>query len=312
MSEQKKFFSSVGYVVLFVFAFLFFVFMSFPYNALKELVVAKISAETGLNIRIKEFGPALPLGFYAEEVSVSPAEGGASLEFERAKVTLAIFRLFIGEVAADIYLGTANDGELDAQASWRVFSFFSNDMPMPRKIWLEADKFDLSNSANFLLKVYAKQANDLIKGVFAQMSLKGLLDGDMTLVMSAADPVQSSGEVNLQINNGVLDLNDPNLNIPPQNFSKALIRANLRGGRLVLDNDSGLVAEELAIGIRGSTSLRHPFDRSLLDIDISLQLQGSLQDNFGFLLSMMGGGGSEETASYKLSGTMGRPAFNPL
>lgn len=311
MDEQKKLFGSVGYTILFIVSFLFFVFMTFPYSVLKESVVSQISEQTGLNIRIQEFGPAIPLGFYAEKVAVTPAQGGPTLQFEKARVSLSIFRLFIGDLAVNVQLATANKGTLNSQASWKIWKVITGRLGNPRRLILEANRFDLGNSMDFLLKYSAQQANDLIKGVLNQMSLTGILNGDMQLVMASDDPIQSSGEVNLEILNGVLDLNDPNLNIPAQNFSKALIRANLKGGRFVLDNSSGLAAEEISIALNGSANLRHPLDRSILDIDINLQLQGTLKDNFGFLLSMMGSG-SDESANYKLTGTMGRPAFNPI
>lgn len=311
MFGDKKLFSSFGYVLLFGLSFLFFIFMTFPYGLLKETVLSRVSEQTDINIRIAEFGPSLPLGFYATRVRVSPLDSASELEFERAKVSLSMFRLLMGEVAINLELRTANRGWMEVQGSWRIFSLIRGQVAVPRRILLEARDFDLANSTNFLLKYSANQANDLIRGTLAQMEVRGLLNGDLVLVMAADDPVQSSGEVNLEILEGVLDLNDPDLNIPAQNFSKALIRANLRGGRLILDDSSGLTTQELAISLNGSTSLRNPLELSVLDIDIGLQIQGTLRDNFGFLLSMMGGG-SEDSASYKLTGTMERPSFNAL
>jgi hypothetical protein len=44
-----------------------------------------------------------------------------------------------------------------------------------------------------------------------------------------------------------------------------------------------------------------------LDITIPLKLEGTLKDNFGFILSMVGG--SEGQLNYQISGTIARPAF---
>lgn len=313
MSEKKRFFG-LGYILLFCFSFVFFLYLTFPYSVLKESIVSQISSNSGLNIRVKEFGPVIPLGFEAERITISPADGGQTVELDRAEVSLSLLRLFLGQLAVDVELETPNEGSLDTQVSWgllSVVSMVTGQVSMPGQISLVAEDFAAGQLVGFGLKLLSKQVGDMIKGTLTKIKVKGSLVGEASLKLAKNDPIQSSGMINLQLKDAVLDLNDPNLKLAPQNFEKALIKADLSGGRLNLARESGFKTQELSIDINGHTELKNPITRSLFDMGVDVTLSGTLQENFGFLLSMVGGS-SENSIRYKLSGTFGRPSFRPI
>ena len=52
--------------LLFGFSFTLFLYLTFPYEVLKEAVAAQISKATGYNVQIGDMSVALPLGIKGE------------------------------------------------------------------------------------------------------------------------------------------------------------------------------------------------------------------------------------------------------
>ena len=301
--ENKKS-GKLVYVLLFVFGFVFFLYLTFPYGILKEAVIAEVSKNTGFNIRIKQFGPDLPLGFEAEDIVVS--KGNHEMSFKSAEVSISILSLFVANATADIELTSRNNGTLEASASWGILQLFDQNF-LPSSVSVEADRFDIGPMANFGLKTYAKTANDLIKGTLSKMLIAGNLGGTIDADLDVGDPLQSEGVVDLKLSKASLDMNDPNLNLSKQIFKKAAIQADLKGGKLNVSKASGFHSQELVVDVNGSAQLKNPMKNSLLNIGMDIKLTGSLQENFDFVLGMMGG--SNGVAKYRLSGTFGKPNF---
>lgn len=304
--ENKKA-SKLLYVLLFLFSFVFFLYLTFPYSILKEAVVAEIAKNTGMNVKIEEFGPDLPLGFEAEKVTVTNSDG-SSVSLDTIEVSISTLSLLIGSLSVDIELVSEQGGTFIAEASWSLFKMILDNNMIPASIDLEAEKFAIGPLASFGLKTYAKEANDLIKGTLNKIKIDGNLQGTVVADLAVDDPLASTGSVDLKLLNSSLDMNDPSLDLAKQIFKKANVKADLKGGKLILDKQSGFHSQELLVDLDGSAQLKNPIPTSLLNIGIDVELLGSLKENFAFLLGMMGGG-SEGSVNYQLSGSFGRPNF---
>ncbi|NRA67966.1 MAG: type II secretion system protein GspN [Pseudobacteriovorax sp.] len=304
MEERKA--SKLVYILIFFGSFLFFLYLTFPYSILKEAVVAEVGKNTGLNIRIESFGPDLPLGFEGEKITVT-GSGDLKVELKSFEVSVSVFSLLIGRLGVEVELEDPKGGVLVASSSWSLLNMVIDNNMIPQSIDLTSESFEIGQFANFGLKTYAKEANDLIKGTLTKMKIAGKLNGAIEADLDVDDPLQSSGIIDLKLMNASLDLNDPNLDLAKQVFKKAVVKADLKGGKLGIDKDSGFHSQELVVDVNGSAQLKNPIPKSLLNIGMDLKLLGSLKENFDFILGMMGG--SDGNAKYKLSGSFGRPNF---
>lgn len=295
------------YALLFLVTFLLFFLFTFPYGVLKEAIVSELSQATGYTVRVKEMGPSFLIGADATGIRISSPDNRAQVELESVDVTLSVLSLFLGRATVDIELISKNSGLLDLKASWSIWQLAKDRNFVPNRITLEAEEFEMGGLVNLFLYNSSKTANDMVKDLMTQLVFQGNLTGTSVIKLAIDEPIQSTGNVELKIEKATFDLTNPNLVVARQTFKKALIKANLQGGKLTLDNASGLESQELKIDLKGSTTLRNPVFSSLLDLGINLKLDGTLRDNFGFILSVMGG--TESELKYQINGTLERPNF---
>ncbi len=305
--QTRKVFNAAWYVLLFFLGFLIFFLFTFPYGVLKEAIVSEISQATGFTVRVKEMGPSFLVGMDASGVRISTADGSAQMELKSIDASVSLLNLFIGRAKVDVELVSRNNGTLDTSVSWGIWQLLVDKNYVPRRIALEAKDFELGGLVNVALHHASKTANDMIKDLLVQLIFKGNLSGQSEIKLAIDDPLQSTGDVELKIDKASLDLANPTLVVAKQNFKRAIVKASLKGGRLQIDNKSGFETQEIKTDVRGVVSLKNPFQNSILDITIPLKLEGTLKENFGFILSVVGG--NEGQLNYKISGSIARPAF---
>lgn len=295
------------YTVLFLFSFLIFFFFTFPYGVVKEAVIGELSQMTGYNIRVKDLGPSFLIGMDAEGIKLATSDNSAQYELASAEVNLSLISLLIGRVTVDAELVGKNKGQLNATLSWGIFQLLGGKSAVPSHIVIDSKDFELGGLVNVYLKESSKTANELIKDLLTQIAFQANLNGKAELDLALDDPTQSTGTVDLQLKKASLDLTNPNLVIARQNFQKATIKGTLKGGKMLLDNSSAINSEELKVGLKGSSTLKNPMGNSLLDFGIDIRLEGSLKENFGVILSVVGGG--DGVLIYKINGSFARPNF---
>ena len=306
MEEQKKNFGRSVYIAIAVISFAFFFLISFPWGILKEAVVAQIRGVSPLGVQISDLGPSFPIGFQADGIKLTSADGTKEAELKHIEVNISLLSLFIGDLGLSVEAVDKQGGNLSLDADIAISKLMSGQ-PLPSDLDLNSKNFSIGPLVSLGLNTYSDHANELIKGLIKQIDLRGKLNGIVNISINASNPTQSSGEVKLSIKNMLLAINDPNLDIAPQKFKKAKINAKLKNGSFSVDKVSGFHSQELTVDLSGILKFSKPIDRSNLNFNIALRLMGQLQENFGFLLSM--GGGSDSNANYQIVGTVGRPRF---
>ncbi len=305
--QTRKVFNAAWYVALFFCGFLVFILFTFPYGVLKEAIVSEVSQATGFTVRVKEMGPSFLLGMDANGVRIATSDGTAQVELTSIDATVSLLNLLIGRAKVNVELVSKNQGVLEASVTWSIWQLLKDKNYVPNHISLEARDFELGGLVNVGLHQFARSSNDMIKDLLVQLIFQGNLSGRSEIKLAIDEPLQSTGSVELKIDKASLDLANPTLVVAKQTFKKALVKASLQGGKLSFDNKSGFETQELKAEIKGSTSLRNPFPNSLLDFVIALKLEGTLKDNFGFILSVVGG--NEGQLNYQINGTIARPNF---
>lgn len=304
MKKLKFLNSRWFYVVFFLVSFPFFLYQTFPYSIVNQSLTNAVADNTSLDLRINSIEPLLPLGFKGNQVIISSQDRSRRLEFKSVAVRLSVLRLLIGQVAGKAILVDPDDGSAELFVKISLFDLIGGS-PLPSSVSLNADKFSIGQIVGLALKLYHEVANDLIKSTLLQINLGAKVDGTLDLDLDYLNPELSTGNLDLKFLDARLDLNDPNLQIEPQIFDKANIIARLDGGILVLDESSGFHSKELKIDTSGSFKLKSPLQNTTLSLNLSLKLSGSINDNFGFLLNVVGG--ESGSLNYSLGGTLGRP-----
>jgi type II secretion system protein N len=305
--RRSKALFALGYSLLFLISFLVFLLFTFPFGVLKEAAISEVSQATGLTIRIKEVSPSFLIGIDASQIRVASSDGKVQAELESVDFTLSLWKLLLGQAAVHAELVSKNRGTLDLEVSWSLWQLLFDQNFVPAHFDLEAEKFELGGLISLGLNHASHTANDMVKDLLTQISVQANLTGKSEVKLAVDDPLQSTGQIELKLEKATFDLLNPTLVIARQTFKRALVKANLKGGKLSLDSKSGFETQEMKVDLVGSTVLRNPIGNSAMDLGINLKLDGSLKENFGVILSVVGG--SEGLLNYKITGTFERPNF---
>lgn len=292
------------YVVLFLLSFPFFLYQTFPYSIINQSLTNIVADHTSLDLRIESIEPLFPLGFKGNKVIISSQDRSRQLEIKSVSLRLSVLRLLLGQIAGTAVLVDPDNGSAELFLKWSLFDIIGGSQ-LPSSVSFNGDRFSIGSIVGLALKIYHEVANDLIKSTLLQINFSAKVDGRLDLDLDYVTPESSTGELNLKFVDARLDLNDPNLQIQPQIFEKANINARLNSGVLVLDKASGLHSQELKTDVSGSFKLKSPLQDTAMSLNLSLKLLGSINDNFGFLLNVVGG--ENGALEYSLGGTLAQP-----
>jgi len=296
-------------VMLFFVSFNFFMLVTFPYEVLKEAVAAQLTKATGYTVRIGGMGPALPVGFAAEDIHIETQNGTASLDLKGLKVSVELLRLFTGSLGVSGQ-ALAGKGSLNVAVSFGLIDMAKGAVA-PKRLAVEAKNFPLDGIVGFALNIAASapDANPMVAPLLAAVGVSGQLNGTADFKLDAKNPVQSTGQADLKLIGAVLKLSHPSLGLPDQAFSKALIKAKVENGSVVIDRSSGFVAEELELLTDGKILLKPDTGSSQLDMKIMFRLNSGLKEKFGFLIdAVTGSATSEGRLTMQVRGSLDEPA----
>lgn len=282
-----------GFFSLFLFSFVIFVYLTFPYEVLKESLAADLSQSTGYAIRIGDLSPALPLGLKAENIEIE-APGGMTLHISSAAARLTLHKIFFGKLAPTLEI-TSGKGELDIQSTFKVMDLAGGKF-VPRQLAFYAKDFPLDEILAFGLSLAGSgpNANPMLAPIVDAIGVSASLQAKSEFDLDLGSPTQSNGFADINLKNALLKLDHPSLGLPNQAFTKAGIKAKVEGGNVVIDKSSGLIAEELEILVSGKITLRPDAMNSQLDLNMSIALNKGLKEKFGFVIDAMTGSASSE------------------
>ena len=295
-----------AYIFLGIGSFIFFFYLTFPYEVLKETIVLKASETTGLNITIGELSPSFPMGLKSRSVGIGQGSGG-KLKLNRTDVSLGFWALFIGEARVRVALEDASHGTFDLSIGISVLDVLRGSYPVwPRTIYLEARNFLFGDLVDFILKRQAgsSDVNPLVQPLLESIDVDGLLNADVDLRINSSDLSGSAGTAEVRLVNAVVKSLNENLEIPDQAFTKALIKARLAKGILSVDESSGFISQDLSIGIGGRIVQKPHLARSDMDFVIPVTLGPPLQEQFGLILDTVAQRQTKGSVEIRISGAL--------
>lgn len=299
-----------GLILLFLFSFVFFLYLTFPYEVLKESLAAQVSGATGYSIQIGELGPRIPLGIKAKSVRIESPSGASAIKLDRVTVAIGILPLLIGRLSVDTEVENGA-GSLELGLRFGLLGLMKG-APLPRHVTLSAISFPIDDFTRFgLASAGGGGANPMLSTMLATIGMNGKLNGVIDFALDADDATQSKGQAELKINGAALTFSDATIGLPDQIFTKALIKAKMDSGTLVIDNTSGFVAEELEISLDGKVSVKAVPTASQLNMKVGFKLHKGLKEKFGFLIdAILGRASADGQLTMQILGTLAEPAVS--
>lgn len=308
---MKRLLQIVMLVGLFLISFVLFLFLTFPYEVLKEQIAGTISQATGFNVRIGELGPDLPLGLEAKDIKVTSANGASTIQVKTLSVEFSLLSLLLGRLHLD-FGATAGSGMLESGVDFSIFSVISGNI-LPSRITLESQAFPLDPFIDFGLGAVASMpgANPMLAPLLGSIGITAQLNAKASFDLDSKNPVQSKGELEIQLAKAVLKLSHPSLGLPDQELKKAMIKAKVDNGTFVLDKVSGIISDELQLSPEGKITLKAQPASSVLDMKIAFKLDRGLKEKFGFLIDAASGNAtSDGQLTMQVRGPLTGPAVS--
>lgn len=311
---MKNTLRTVGFGLLFLISFVFFLYFTFPYEVLKETIGSELGTLTGYNISIGRLSSRFPVGLEAKNVDVSEVGGGASVRLSKLAARVSILSLLIGRLSLDVELQDRQIGTMDVDVTLSLFDLILKGTAFPSSLRLDAKDFSLSELVAFALISQSKSPtmNPLVAPILSKIGMNAKLNGFARFDFDPDKPADSTGNADIQLKEALLKLNDPSLALPDQKFSKAGIQAKLSSGILTLEKGSGLVSQDFSVGMDGKVSVKSPLSKSTIDLAINLSLKKALKEQFGFILEALIAGSRDGEANFKLTGTLSAPSMQSI
>jgi type II secretion system protein N len=305
-AKKSKSRQTIGLVALFFCSLIFFIYVSFPYSVVKEWISATAMKETGIRFRMDDLSPNLPLGISASGIELEGKPGQPPVKIKSIDLSIGLFSLLMGKLAVDLEVAGDKSGELDLGVRLSLFKGLIDGVWIPSVIELNSRKFAIGPLVAYGLGMAADNqagSNPIVKELLENIMLVGDLDGIIDFDINVGDPIQSRGQAELQLKGARLSFVNPSLNISPQSFEIATIKADVKDGKMLVDRASRFKSEGLDFGLSGTIALMDNLEKSTVEIGLSLKLDQDLKQNYGFLL------GAEGELNGSLRGTLSQIQF---
>lgn len=278
-----------GYLTFFMVLFGYFLYLGFPYNAIKDTVIEKIEENSPIRIEILSFSPNMLAGFNFRDVRIYHEKTfGTKLvaKIDRAKVRVGFFSLIRGalklSVDLELYGGQLKGKLRHGTGASDVNLTLAN---------LDLSRYDLSP---FLAKV-------------GDFSLLGQLGGEVQLHLDRVDLQKAKGAIDLNLDGfGLRETAVYGFKIPELHFDPSVLKLEL-GSKALKIVEGNLKSQEMEVDLGGRMSLRDELAKSSLSYFLKFKPSGTLEDQFGELLKMVKKKDREGFFRVNLSGSLSAP-----
>src|SRR5579859_4786147 len=289
---RKKWLEWGGYSALGIFAFLYFLFQGFPFEGLVQSRLGELERQAGVKVEIGSVKAGWLFDVVASDVKVrqlpvTTPPGDPLAQIDRVVVSLAPFRLFVGQLGLHLdakHYGGRVNGLISLGRSATVLDLAASNVELA-KYGLLASRF--------------------------QVNAAGQVTGTCDLTLAADDLSKSAGKIDLTIKNGALRESNPYgiVKIPNTEFSKGGgVTVTVKDGKASLD-DVGLHGDDLDLSLDGEIELRKNLAFSQWNARSAIRASDSFKSQVSMLDVFLGPGkGTDGIYHYKITGPLTRPS----
>jgi len=276
-------------------SFFFFLYLTFPYGVIKEVVVSTVTdslRKSGIPVRIAigSLRPHWFTGIQLKDVQVTnAADPDANLKIGEATVRLNLLPLLLGKatVAGRV---TQAGGAMNLRVDLPILGAI-NGHQSPSLARVDFQSFALDPIFNHALAV-ARGSKDpamvLVLPLLAKTTAGGSLTGSLTLDNpDTATFIRAKGAMNLDVKDAFLHIDDATLKMPKQNFTDARIGLKFENNAILV-NGTKFKAEDIGVGLDGRVTLpESPTGSPIAELDMNLSMHGEIEKNLGFIIPNM-------------------------
>lgn len=281
---------------------LFFIYLTFPYQVLKERMVNRLSQETKSLVSIRTLEPDFPFGLSLNDIRVYHP-GVGEVNIKKLGANISFFSLLLGSIQAQLNVYDSSQGLIQLDATINLRSLISDpSQAMPSYVGLMAQDFEFGSLVNYIIssKAGEKDLNPMVKSALRDVKVVGKLKSNSFFHLDSNDYLKSKGSIDITLVNAGLDL----LSLPFQDFKQANIKASLDKGAFDLDPTTKLVSEGLKFEASGNIKQQEDPMKSKLDLVFKVELFKALKENFGMILDIAAKKTTEGSMKIKLKGTL--------
>ena len=286
----------IAYTAIGVSSFFFFLYVTFPYGVIKEVIVDRVTQDiqkSGLPVRLSigSLEPYWFTGIELENVSINNITlDSANLRLGKVRVYVNPFAIVLGRVAASIYL-TQVGGSATIDFYLPILSVIKGN-PSPSQATVELKSFSLDPFFNHALALAAGSKDPamiLIAPLVNTTSIGGNLSGTVKFTNSNTEHFgNAKGNFELSIADGFLHIDDQTLKIRKQSFTTANLDIRFESNALILGEQTKFAAEDIEISLNGRITLPDlSKQQAQANLNLELTMRDKIQDSLGFIVPNM-------------------------
>lgn len=290
--------STIAYLIVGIVSFLIFLYISFPFNVVREVFVSRINesmiqAKLPMRMTLGRIGPVFPLGIALADVQITNINApDVKLNLKRAELSPSLLSLFLGNLSVSLAVEQSDGSvllDMTSGISGLSKSLNSRSFRLPAaEIELQFKSFQIQPFIAGLLGYVRSSNNPAVKTFesLLQTDVSGLVNGKVKFVNP--DPGDSlermTTDVDIEIVKAFFEIKDESLAIPKQTFTEAKVQAKLKKKVISITTATKFVANDIKLSLSGDLNLSDQFDFTNIKLKMGLKLLGRLKENFDFTL----------------------------
>lgn len=286
----------LSYTALGLVSFFFFLYVTFPYGVIKEVIVDKVTRqiqESGLPIRLSigSLEPYWLTGVQLENVNLTNVSSqNANLRLGSVRARLKPLSLFFGKIGLNVYM-TQVGGSLDLDVALPISTLVAG-APSPSSAEVEIKSFATDPFFNHAL-AYAAGSTDpamvLVAPLLSKTSIGGQITGQISFSNDNPEHFgNAKGNFEISVSEGFLHIADETLKIRRQVFEKADLDLSFENNALVIGEQTRFAAQDIEIGLNGRLTLPNLSRQApQANFNLLLSMRDKIEESLGFIVPNM-------------------------
>lgn len=281
----------LSYFGLFTALFAIFLYITFPYDSIKDSIVYSMESKYPVKVEIGKITPYRITGFQVQNVSVAKSDEPSKEIFHinKGRIRIHILPLLALKLKADFDLYTFGGG-IAGQMEWK--------------------KAEVAIAANFKDMDIARAGAQQQLQNYGEIKISGKIDGHFEMYWNNIEKIRSRGLVRLEYRDLTI-MNSTLLgNTLPDIIFKdpAVVQLSLTNRFLNIDEWT-LASDNLEVAASGRITIRPQFANSLMKVNLKLKLGDAIEDNLGMMAMGLGEQDASGYYNFLVSGAVNSPKF---
>jgi len=296
VQKRKPILRVLAYIGVGFVSFLFFIYFTFPYDIIKEVLISKLSqelmrADLPIRVSIESLRPSWITGIAVDNaVFAHSTQKDIVFKLDAVRLRWNPFSLILGRLSFSVFV-QQEKGVLTVSAVVPLMSLVTG-APGLQSLDVVSKDFHLDRLFDYglaIVKSSKSPAMLLLMPLLSKTSAGGALNGMVTLrnpeVKNFAKAV---GDIKLNLKSGFLHIDDDTLKIPKQNFKDATFDIKYENNLLVFGDSTRLASEHLELGVNGQMTFpTSPSGTMTANLNLKMVMRGEVEKSLGFIVPNM-------------------------